>query len=684
MPDVKTKPKSNKPKTRSRPIAKDKAAMLKKRYQIEKLKHHTKDNEAATGSAAASNDAVEAVRYSAQQGAVKSVKIAGNMTRTVYRYFKSNRDEKRMNQEPFDFSGYADQEEPFDFSAFGDYAQQGQLPAHEPVLLEVNNPEHGELYSGNGEAKPTDRHRERQRNGKNGQNGYIERGKKKFINERTRATKSGGDNSVPAVSDSKDMPFLESPKKENHISSPMRVNDKAKAPKTLDRNSILHKKPNDIKTGSPFQQAKARATASTQQRAKARAFKSTQISILQESRKTARVSKTISNKLMEAAQKIKAAFMGKANIAAALSVVIVLIVIVAVIGSVIASPFGIFYSGQEQSLGAMSIASVITSIQSEYAQRLETIQSAVEHDSLEFHGAIADFTDVLAVFAVKTTTAAEGEALDVVLIDEERADLLRAVFWDMVFITYEVEIIEHTETGTDEEGNELTNTTYEKKLHIYIDSKTYDEMPAFYDFSQDQIQLLDEMMEMRPMLLSLIRNIDITDADLENILNLLPEEITAIRAAVVDKALSLVGKVNYFWGGKSSAIGWDSRWGQSTLVTATGSRTTGTYRPYGLDCSGFVTWTFINATGSVSEGNAIGHGTFNQRENCTAISWEEAQPGDLAFYPDLSHVGIVVGRDENGNVLIVHCASSPNNVVVTDTSGFSFAARPGFYNGYED
>ena len=29
----------------------------------------------------------------------------------------------------------------------------------------------------------------------------------------------------------------------------------------------------------------------------------------------------------------------------------------------------------------------------------------------------------------------------------------------------------------------------------------------------------------------------------------------------MEKVLSLVGKVNYFWGGKSSAIGWDPRWG---------------------------------------------------------------------------------------------------------------------------
>ena len=71
-----------------------------------------------------------------------------------------------------------------------------------------------------------------------------------------------------------------------------------------------------------------------------------------------------------------------------------------------------------------------------------------------------------------------------------------------------------------------------------------------------------------------------------------------------------VGKVNYFWGGKSSAIGWDSAWGTMRRVTAAGSPSSGTIRAYGLDCSGFVTWAFNNS----SMGYAVGHGTYGQRD----------------------------------------------------------------------
>ena len=69
----------------------------------------------------------------------------------------------------------------------------------------------------------------------------------------------------------------------------------------------------------------------------------------------------------------------------------------------------------------------------------------------------------------------------------------------------------------------------------------------------------------------------------------LPDDLSMERRMVVTYALALVGKVDYFWGGKSLVLGWDDRWGELTEVTAEGSATTGTEQPYGLDCSGCAT-----------------------------------------------------------------------------------------------
>lgn len=158
----------------------------------------------------------------------------------------------------------------------------------------------------------------------------------------------------------------------------------------------------------------------------------------------------------------------------------------------------------------------------------------------------------------------------------------------------------------------------------------------------------------------------------------LPDDLSMERRMVVTYALALVGKVDYFWGGKSLVLGWDDRWGELTEVTAEGSATTGTEQPYGLDCSGFVDWAFYNASGGeyvIGQGG----GAMEQHANCVDIEWDEVQPGDLLFYPGDEHVGIAAGRDWLGRLLVVHCASGTGGVAISHRTGFETAARPVWY-----
>lgn len=160
----------------------------------------------------------------------------------------------------------------------------------------------------------------------------------------------------------------------------------------------------------------------------------------------------------------------------------------------------------------------------------------------------------------------------------------------------------------------------------------------------------------------------------------LPDDLSMERRMVVTYALALVEKVDYFWGGKSLVLGWDDRWGELMEVTAEGSDSTGTEQPYGLDCSGFVDWTFYNASGGeyvIGQGG----GAMEQHANCVDIEWDEVQPGDLLFYPEDEHVGIVAGRDWLGHLLVVHCASGTDGVAISHRTGFKTAARPVWYGG---
>lgn len=157
----------------------------------------------------------------------------------------------------------------------------------------------------------------------------------------------------------------------------------------------------------------------------------------------------------------------------------------------------------------------------------------------------------------------------------------------------------------------------------------------------------------------------------------LEAETAPERVAFVRTACALTGQVDYFWGGKSHTLGWDRAWGWPQRVTAPGSDTTGRVRPYGLDCSGLVSWAAATALKDPDAYDRIGEGVRAQYALC--LPTQEPRPGDLAFFPDLSHVGIVVGRDREGQLWVVHCSFSLGGVVVTPASfGFALFGTP-FY-----
>ena len=356
-------------------------------------------------------------------------------------------------------------------------------------------------------------------------------------------------------------------------------------------------------------------------------------------------------------------------------VVLILLLLLIMVGAIAASPFGILFSNESSTPDTVPISAAIAQVNYDFNAQLEALQGADTYDDVTIAGEMADWVDVLAIFAVKTAGSNDVDATDVVTMDADRVNRLKVVFSDMNIITSTVETIHHVDSDPDDDTDDSWT---EKILHITITGKTAAEMETVYGFTAQQMTAVDELLEQRDMLEELIGNLTAISADTADILRNLPADLAPERRAVIKAACSLVGKVNYFWGGKSLVMGWDSCWGTVQKVTADGSSSTGTYRPYGLDCSGFVDWVFYNAT----EGNyIIGHGggAASQHTYCTTISWADALPGDLVFYPNDTHVGIVAGWDEDGNILIVHCASGYNNVVITCLEGFTSLARPNYY-----
>ena len=56
------------------------------------------------------------------------------------------------------------------------------------------------------------------------------------------------------------------------------------------------------------------------------------------------------------------------------------------------------------------------------------------------------------------------------------------------------------------------------------------------------------------------------------------------------------------------------------------------------------------------------------------VSRAEAMPGNFAPYPDATHVGLIVGRNAAGKLLVCHCSYGMNNVGVTEFSASGFTA----------
>ena len=452
---------------------------------------------------------------------------------------------------------------------------------------------------------------------------------------------------------------------------PVRVQKRAR-PTFVKKRKIKTAPKAKIKTTTPAAKALPikTSTAPPKQAAtvirKGRALRDTAI-------KAAKAAKEAGKKVLRAiaaaAEKLAAAI--GAGGAAAVSIVVVILLV----GMLFASPLGILFAGEDTGT-EIKIPDAVATLNGEFTDGIYRIMEENPYDELDMQegmeaAMLQNWRNVLAVYAVKVSTD-EEHGLDVMTMDEEKLQLLREIFFDANKFEYEL-------TTRTIDGERITT------LHISVQIKNAMQMADEYGFTAQQREMLEELLkpDYDDIFLSLIGDYQpggtpIGPVDISDIQGTLPDDLDPLRETIVLTAYQLLGKVTYFWGGKSLVLGWDSRWGTPTTVTAPGSGSTGKVLPFGLDCSGFVDWTFYNATsGAYLPGR--GGGAASQHGYCTNIAWTDALPGDLVFYADDSHVGIVCGYDSMGNILVIHCSGGQNGVVVTGREGFAVAARPDLF-----
>ena len=197
-------------------------------------------------------------------------------------------------------------------------------------------------------------------------------------------------------------------------------------------------------------------------------------------------------------------------------VVLLLAMVIGAAAAVIGSPMGILFADESGDPNSIPIAEIVADTNADFGAAINDIVSAhpecsettITYDYEDGHTWASYWPEVLAIFAVHTNLNSDS---DVVVINAAQMQRIQDTFWAMHEITYEVEEVDTTPEPSEDDPDPEQQTDY--ILHITVSSKTVDELAELYNFTQDQNDILHELLsdEMRPTLLALCGGIGIIE-----------------------------------------------------------------------------------------------------------------------------------------------------------------------------
>lgn len=200
-------------------------------------------------------------------------------------------------------------------------------------------------------------------------------------------------------------------------------------------------------------------------------------------------------------------------------VVLLLAMVIGAAAAVIGSPMGILFADESGDPNSIRIAEIVAQTNADFGAAINDIVSAhpecsettMEYDYEDGHTWASYWPEVLAVFAVQNNLNNDG---DVVVIDEGKKRLIQDTFWAMHEIRAEAEEVTVTPEPTEDEPDPEPVTEY--ILHITVSSKSVDALADLYHFTQDQRDILHQLLseEMRPSLLALCGGTTVADGEL--------------------------------------------------------------------------------------------------------------------------------------------------------------------------
>lgn len=409
-------------------------------------------------------------------------------------------------------------------------------------------------------------------------------------------------------------------------------------------NAIKTAEKASVKTAQAAGKATAKGTQAAAQRAQAAARAAAQAA-----RVAAKLMVTVAKAVAKAAAAMAKAAAAAAKalvawIAAGGWVVVLIIIAVGAVAAILCTAFGVFFS-DEADPGKLkaAIVDINTDFSNDLQARIDSLSTS-GYDAVnviyegDFDGdrfMVNNWTDVLGVYAVKTTTD-EAAGDEVLTVTPEKQQVLASTFLDMNTVNIRTEVETNTTTII-VDGEEVEETTTTLNIFIDIQSMTYLEGAGLYVFDEGQMEMLEELMS--PQYYSFFAeliDVDIygglTAADFATLVNDLPTGTKG--GAIAQAAISKVGT------------------------------------PYSvMDCSDLSQYAYAQAGVSIP-GTSVTQAQYCYNNGYT-IAASSLQPGDLIFWSktvcscgrwnEVHHVGVCIG---NGR--IVDASSSKGRVVLRD------------------
>ncbi len=170
-------------------------------------------------------------------------------------------------------------------------------------------------------------------------------------------------------------------------------------------------------------------------------------------------------------------------------VAVVVIIVICLVGLLVSSIFGIFFSSEKTSPNAITMKDVIAECNQEFSDKLQTIQDQNPHDDYVLDGNMASWKDVLTIYTVKQANGITGQ--EVITMDDSKKAVVKQIFWEMNSLSSEVKTEKITEQGVN--TDEMPKVVEKRVLHIKITSKSAEQMKNEYNFNSAQIKQYEEL-----------------------------------------------------------------------------------------------------------------------------------------------------------------------------------------------